>query len=45
MEPLARGLLSEKTNQFFREDKHPNANGPDIELAGQVRMNLLKLQK
>jgi hypothetical protein len=43
MEPLVRGVLSERTGQYFQEGKHPSASGPDIELrAGLIRMNLLR---
>ena len=42
MEPPIRGLLSERTGQYFQEGKHPSASGPDIERrSGLIRINLL----
>lgn len=41
MEPLARGMVGERTGQYFREDKHPSASGPDIEPRSRIKINLL----
>jgi hypothetical protein len=42
MEPVARGALGTATDQYFNENKHPSASGPDIEpRRGPTRFNLL----